>query len=87
MAQELPGPVTDAAVPPGWGQTVPMERETAELSSVETQISDLTRRIVETAGVFKNGGRDDVAHELFEVERSLRAAARRLERAARAARS
>jgi hypothetical protein len=64
-----------------------MERESAELSSVETQISDLTRRIVETAGVFKNGGRDDVAHELFEVERSLRAAARRLERAARAARS
>lgn len=60
-----------------------MEHTRAELSSVGTQLADLTKRVTEAAEVYETGGREDVSHELFEVERSLRAASRRLDRAAR----
>lgn len=55
----------------------------AELSSVGTQLDELTRRVVTAAQTFESSGREDVSHELFEVERSLRAASRRLNRATR----
>ncbi len=63
-----------------------MQSTLAELSSVGSQLEDLTRRVVDAARAYEGGGREDVAHELFEVERSLRAATRRLERASRSAR-
>ncbi len=60
-----------------------MESARAELSSVSTQLEDITIRVVAAARVFEGEGREDIAHELFEVERSLRAASRRLHRATR----
>ncbi len=55
----------------------------AELSSVGTQLEEITKRVVSAAQTFESTGREDVSHELFEVERSLRAASRRLARATR----
>ena len=52
----------------------------AELSSVSTAIDELASRIshfIDEAGADK---REDVAADLLEVERALRAAARRLQR-------
>ncbi len=60
-----------------------MQQAAAEMSSVSTQLEDLTRRVIEAASRFDEGGREDVAHELYEVERSLRSALRRLNRATR----
>ncbi|MFV2038773.1 MAG: hypothetical protein ACC660_00865 [Acidimicrobiales bacterium] len=60
-----------------------MESALAELSSVGTQLEDLTKRVVAAAHTCESSGREDVSHELFEVERSLRAASRRLNRATR----
>ncbi len=62
---------------------VVMNSALAELSSVGTQLEELTRRVVEAAQQYESEGREDVAHELFDVERSLRAAGRRLARASR----
>ncbi len=64
-----------------------MNSALAELSSVGTQLEELTRRVVEAAQKYETAGREDIAHELFDVERSLRAASRRLSRASRDARS
>lgn len=63
-----------------------MEREIAELSSVTSQLESLTQRVVAVAEVFGEARRDDVAADLFEVERSLRTAMRRLARAQRSIR-
>jgi hypothetical protein len=60
-----------------------MEHAVAELSSVSSQIDELTRRITEAAVAYDKNGREDVGHELFEVERALRTASRRLNRALR----
>ena len=64
-----------------------MEHAAAELSSVGSQLEDLTRRVTDVAVGYEKGGREDVGHELFEVERALRTAQRRLNRAMRDARS
>jgi hypothetical protein len=53
----------------------------AELSSVGAQLEELTRRVLSTAREFDAEGGEHVAHELYEVERSLRTATRRLQRA------
>lgn len=63
-----------------------MDRARAELSSLESQIGELTRRVVDLAAGFQEAEREDVASELLEVERALRTAARRLEWAVRNAR-
>ena len=60
-----------------------MESATAELSSVGSQLEDITKRVLDAAHLYEQGGREDVSHELLEVERSLRAASRRLVRATR----
>jgi hypothetical protein len=52
----------------------------AELSSLATALDDLTRRVATIADQLDGTERDQVAAELFEVERSLRAAQRRLAR-------
>jgi hypothetical protein len=62
-----------------------MEHAVAELSSVGSQLEDITKRVVEAAAAYESGGREDVGHELFEVERALRTAQRRLSRALREA--
>jgi hypothetical protein len=51
-----------------------------QLSSVHSSLTELTRRVVELAESQSGTERDDVASALFEVERSLNAANRRLER-------
>jgi hypothetical protein len=48
-----------------------MDATTAELSSVATALDDLTRRVTGIAERVSGGDRDDVANDLFEVERSL----------------
>ncbi len=53
---------------------------TAELSSAASLLDELTRRVARLAG--DAAGREDdlVAGELYEVERNLAAASRRIER-------
>lgn len=53
----------------------------AELSSVAFQIEDLISRVTETAKSLEAAGLETSAHELYEVERSLLSASRRLRRA------
>ena len=52
----------------------------AELASVSTVLADLSARITAMAEAFDEGGRDDIATDLYEVERGLQAAQRRLAR-------
>jgi hypothetical protein len=64
---DKPGAVPPPATVPG-----------PELSSVATALDDLTRRVTAIAEGLTNTQADWVAQELFAVERSLRAANRRL---------
>ena len=50
----------------------------AELSSLATQLEELTRRVVAIADGYAAARREDVAHELYTVERNLNTAHRRL---------
>jgi hypothetical protein len=50
-----------------------------QLSSVSTALVDLTERVAEMAESLSGSERDDVANALFEIERSLSTAGRRLE--------
>ena len=52
----------------------------AELSSVATALEELLRRITAIAETITGDDRDAVTSELFEVERALGAAHRRLTR-------
>ena len=52
----------------------------AELSSVATALEDLATRITGIADGYAADRRDDVAAELYEVERALVGARRRLAR-------
>jgi hypothetical protein len=51
-----------------------------ELSSVASALDGLTKRVAETAESFSGTERDDLASALFEVERALQGAHRRLEK-------
>ena len=51
---------------------------TAELSSAATDLAALIERITRTAESLEQSGAEMAAHDLFEVERSLQAAARRM---------
>ena len=55
-------------------------REAAELSSLATALDELTHRITAIAESLAGTVRDDVAAGLFDVERALGAARRRLTR-------
>jgi hypothetical protein len=55
-----------------------MSHDHAELSSMSTALADLTRRLERLAEEATDDRREDVATDLFEVERSLRTASRRL---------
>ena len=56
-----------------------MSSGSAELSSVAAQLDDLVVRVTSVAEDLGRTGRSDVAAELYEVERALQAAGRRLE--------
>jgi DNA/RNA-binding domain of Phe-tRNA-synthetase-like protein len=51
-----------------------------QLSSVSTALTELTKRIASLAESLSGSERDDVAGALFEVERSLKTASRRLDK-------
>ena len=51
----------------------------AELSSLATALGELTDRVSQLAEGLARDARDDLATALYEVERSIGAAARRLE--------
>jgi len=63
-----------------------MESDRAELSALATSLDDLTRRITTMADRFARTPRTDVADSLYEVERSLLTAARKLDRVERSLR-
>ena len=52
--------------------------DTAHLSSLSTALDDLSKRITELADQLHGSPREDVAADLYEVERHLHAARRRL---------
>ena len=54
----------------------------AELSSLETAIRELTERITAAADELMGTPGEDVAIDLYDVERSLRTAQRRISNAA-----
>jgi hypothetical protein len=60
-----------------------MESDRAELSALATTLDDLTARLTAAAGRYQGSPRDDVADGLYEVERSLVTASRKLERVLR----
>jgi DNA/RNA-binding domain of Phe-tRNA-synthetase-like protein len=51
-----------------------------QLSSVSTALTELTTRVAGLAESLSGSQRDDVAAALFEVERSLKTAGRRLDK-------
>ncbi len=55
----------------------------AEMSSMVTVLADLQIRILATAEELAGGQWDDVAVDLYEVDRTLRMTMRRLEKVAR----
>ena len=60
-----------------------MAADGAELSSLSSVMRDLGERVSEVARRYEGTDREDVAFELYEVERSLRGATRRLDRLTR----
>lgn len=64
-----------------------MESDRAELSALATSLDDLTTRVTAVADRYQGStDRRDVADGLYEVERSLRTASRKLERIVRSMR-
>jgi hypothetical protein len=57
-----------------------MAKPPAELSSISSALEDLSGRISKLADQLSSKGENDLAHELFEVERSLTPPLRRLSR-------
>jgi hypothetical protein len=55
-----------------------MELDRAQLSSLSSSLDDLTARVTAMADALDGSPREDVAADLYEVERSLQAADRRL---------
>ncbi|HET9443462.1 MAG TPA: hypothetical protein VFO65_09065 [Acidimicrobiales bacterium] len=55
-----------------------MSSSAAELSSLATALDDLTRRVTAIAEGYARSSRDDLATELYQVERALVGARRGL---------
>lgn len=60
-----------------------LESDAAELSALAGTLDDVTNRIGQIAYRYQGTTREDLAHSLFEVERSLLNAVRRLDRVRR----
>jgi len=60
-----------------------MDPHRSQLSSAATTLADLTTRLAEVADAYRGTSREDISLDLDEVERSLRAATRRLNRLVR----
>jgi hypothetical protein len=56
-----------------------VEKRRAVLSSASTTLEDLVVRMAEAGEEADASGEESLAHDLFEVERTLRMALRRLE--------
>jgi hypothetical protein len=54
----------------------------ADLVSMQSSLDQLLERVLESVSEVQGTDRDDLVGDLYEVERNLRAAARRLSRAA-----
>jgi uncharacterized protein Yka (UPF0111/DUF47 family) len=63
-----------------------MDSDRAELSALATTLDDLATRITAVADRYRGTTRPEVADGLYEVERSLLAASRQLERVMRSLR-
>jgi hypothetical protein len=57
-----------------------MTEPIAELSSISSALDELMARIGDIADALSKQGREEIAVELFEVERSLNGGRRRLSR-------
>jgi hypothetical protein len=55
-----------------------MALDTAQLSSLSTALDDLPKRVTDMADHHQGSPREDVASDLYEIERHLVAASRRL---------
>ena len=55
-----------------------LAHDAADLASVRTGIEDLSGRVLAVADGYASGPDEDLASRLYEVERNLLAAARRL---------
>lgn len=66
--------------------SVPRVISAAELSSIETAVGELGNRVAQAADELMGTPSEDVGVELYEVERSLRMARRRLAQATEALR-
>jgi hypothetical protein len=60
-----------------------MEHNRAELAPLATALEELTQRITRLAESYGGANDDQLSAELFEIERSLQQAARRLDRLVR----
>jgi hypothetical protein len=60
-----------------------MEHTRAELAPLATALDELTQRITDLAERYRTGTDDRVSTELFEIERTLQQASRRLDRLVR----
>lgn len=56
-----------------------MELDRAQLSSLSTTLTELVARVTAMAEGYAESPREDVAADLFEVERALQSASYRLE--------
>ena len=63
-------------VPPGTLAPVPLD--TAQLSSLSTALDDLAKQVTALAEGLQGASREHASSDLYEVERHLHAAARRL---------
>ncbi|MDP1821226.1 MAG: hypothetical protein Q8K58_15205 [Acidimicrobiales bacterium] len=57
-----------------------MELDAAQLSSLSTTLDQLVTQVTSLAERYQTSPREDVAADLFEVERSLQAAHRRMQK-------
>jgi hypothetical protein len=56
------------------------ELDTAQLSAIHTSLDDLAERLTAMADRYQGSPREDVAASLYEIERNLQAASRKLEK-------
>lgn len=60
-----------------------MDNEQAQLTSVATSLDEMVQRVTEIGNELTAAGRESLAHDVIEIERSLRTAQRRLNKLVR----